>query len=78
VLPIVPTHARHAHLATSSIMSDVIFDNIFTDMAFHGVSPRRSGADLHLHLLCADKIKTSARNVAAVQLNVRIARPCSA
>jgi len=39
-------------IAHGSIMSDVIFDNIFTDMAFH------------------DKIKASARNVQAVQLNV--------
>ncbi|KAJ6556889.1 hypothetical protein B0H10DRAFT_2241122 [Mycena sp. CBHHK59/15] len=39
-------------IAHGSIMSDVIFDNIFTDMAFH------------------DKIKRSARNIAAVQLNL--------
>ncbi|KAJ7146180.1 hypothetical protein C8R44DRAFT_598754 [Mycena epipterygia] len=40
------------NIAHGSIMSDVIFDNIFTDMAFH------------------DKIKASARNVAAVQHNL--------
>ncbi|KAJ7146181.1 hypothetical protein C8R44DRAFT_845418 [Mycena epipterygia] len=40
------------NIAHGSIMSDVIFDNIFTDMAFH------------------DKIEASARNVAAVQLNL--------
>ncbi|KAJ7835928.1 hypothetical protein B0H14DRAFT_2795067 [Mycena olivaceomarginata] len=39
-------------IAHGSIFSDVVFDNIFTDMAFH------------------DKIKNSARNVQAVQLNL--------
>ncbi|KAJ6578810.1 hypothetical protein DFH09DRAFT_1148375 [Mycena vulgaris] len=42
------------NIAHGSIISDVIFDNIFTDMAFH------------------DKIKASARNLEAVQLNLTI------
>jgi hypothetical protein len=55
----------------SSFIGDVIFDNIFTDMAFHGQSPFTAPPS-SINYFVIEKIKASVSNVEDVKSNASV------